>query len=75
MKNAGLVSPDTVDFNRTKSIMLVSQRVGKDLWRQVFRVTFSLKAGGKIEAIVINEASADECSMSAPQIYVVSKVF
>lgn len=53
--------------------MIVSQRIGRDLWRQVFRVTFPLKSGRKIEAIVVSDTSVEECSMGTVQIFLVSK--
>jgi hypothetical protein len=62
----------SVDFTGRRSI--VSRRVGKNLWRQVFRVTFSLKSGTNVQAVVVSDASSDECSMSDAQVFLVSKV-
>jgi hypothetical protein len=59
--------------NAAKAEWIASQRIGKNLWRQVFRVTFPLKSGDKIEAIVMNGASAGECSLGPTQIFLVSK--
>ena len=73
LKNAGLITNSKVDFNHVKSRTIVSQRIGQDLWRQVFRVTFLLKSGRKLEAIVVSDASSDECSMSDPQVFLISK--
>jgi hypothetical protein len=73
LKNDGALSPENVDFKRSQSRMIASQRIGKKLWRQVFRVTFPLKSGDKIEAIVMNGASAGECSLGPTQIFLVSK--
>jgi len=73
LKDAGVLTPEAVDFDHTTSRMLVSERIRQNLWRQVFRVTFPLKNGGKVEAIVINDASQEECSMTAPEVFLVSK--
>ena len=73
LKNAGVLTPEKVDFAHRKSRIVASQRIGKDLWRQVFHVTFPLKSGRKVETIVVSDASTEECSMSAPQIFLVSK--
>jgi hypothetical protein len=53
--------------------MIASQRINKHLWRQVFHVTYPLMSGRKVEAIVVNNASYEECSEGGTQIYVVSK--
>ena len=73
LKNAGILTPEKVDFAHRQSRMIASQRIGKDLWRQVFRVTFPLKSGRMIEAIVVSDGSTEECSMSSPQIFLVAK--
>jgi hypothetical protein len=75
LKNSGAVTNDSVDFKRVKSTTIVSEKIGKDLWRQVFHVTFPLKSGNPVEALVVSDASSEECSMSTPQIYLVSKAF
>ena len=73
LKNAVKLTSDNVDFSHVKSIAIVSQRIGKDLWRQVFRVTYPLKTGHRVEAIVVSDASSEECSMSSPQIFIVKE--
>jgi hypothetical protein len=75
LKDAGVVTPETVEFDHVTSRVIASQRIRQNLWRQVFRVTFPLKSGGKVEAIIVNDASKEECSMSAPQVFLVSKQF
>jgi len=47
--------------------------MGGNLWHQVYLVTFFKKFGEKIEAIVIHDASDEECSMTDVDIYVVSQ--
>ena len=73
LKNADALTNENVDFTRVKSSTIVSQRIGKDLWRQVFRVAFPLKSGSTVEAIVVSDASSEECSMSDAQIFLVSR--
>jgi len=73
MKNEGLLTNESVRWKQVQSRTIASQRIGKNLWRQIFRVTYPLTTGRKIEAIVVEEVSFDECSMSNPQIFLVSK--
>jgi hypothetical protein len=73
MKNAGLVNNPDIDFSNTKTTRLASQQIGKDLWHQVYRVTFTKPSGASIEAIAVHDASIEECSMSGVEVFVVSK--
>jgi hypothetical protein len=73
LKNAGVVDNTTIDFSKTKTVRLASEKIGKDLWRQVYLVTFTKNSGGHITAIAIHNASNEECSMSGVEIFVVSK--
>lgn len=73
MKNAGLVDNSSIDFSKTKAVRLASQRIGKDLWRQVYDVTYTKKSGDTIEAIAVHDASTEECSMTGVDVYVISR--
>jgi hypothetical protein len=73
LKNAGLADNGSVDFSKTKTVRIASEEVGKDLWRQVYHVTFTTKAGGALDTIVVHDASSDECSTSGVEVFVVSK--
>jgi hypothetical protein len=73
LKNAGLIYNDTTDFTKTKVVRLASEKIGKDLYRQVHLVIFTEKSGNKIEVITVNDASHEECSMSGVEVFVVSK--
>lgn len=73
LKNAGMTDNGEVDFSKTKTVRIASERIGKDLWRQVYDVTFTEHSGRKIEAIAVHEASREECSMSGVELYVVSR--
>jgi hypothetical protein len=73
LKNAGLTDNDKVDFTKTRTVRLASEKIGKDLYRQIHHVVFTEKTGGTIEVITSNDASSEECSMSSVEVYVVSK--
>ena len=74
LKNAGELNNEEIDFTKTKTIRLASEEVCKDLWHQVYFVTFFKKSGDKIQAVVVHDASIEECSMTGVQVYVVSRV-
>lgn len=73
LKNAGLTDNNKLDFTKTKTVRIASERIGKDLYRQVHFVVFTVKAGGTIKVITSNQASSEECSMSGVEVFVVSK--
>lgn len=72
LKNAGITDNSQLDFARTQVVLIASQKIGKDLYRQVHRVTYVRHDGTTIEAIAVNDASHVECSMSGVQVYVTS---
>ena len=72
LKNAGLADNRSINFSKTKTVRLASEKVSKDLWHQVYHVTFAKKSGGAIDAIAIHDASQEECSMSGVEVFVVS---
>jgi hypothetical protein len=69
LKNAGVIRSPEIDFERTASREIASQKIAPDRWRQVFEVTFHRKDGGKIEAIAVSDASSGECSMGEVTVY------
>lgn len=73
LKDVGLIDNENLDFTKTKSIRLASEKKGKDLYRQLHLVTFTEKSGRTIEVITSNDASNVECSMSGVQVFVISK--
>ncbi len=73
LKNARLTDNDLVDFSKTKTDRLASQRIGKDLYRQIHHVVFTEKSGKTIEVITSNDASNAECSMSGVRVFLVSQ--
>lgn len=75
LKNAGVLVNEEVDFTRTAVHQIASQRIGKDLYRQVFKVVFHLKDGKLVQAIAVSDASKEECSMSRVTVYRISDTF
>lgn len=58
---------------RIKSTRLASEKIGKDLYRQIHRVVFTNASGKSVIVITNNDASSKECSMSGLEVYIVSK--
>jgi hypothetical protein len=73
LKNAGITTNDRVDFSRTRGVRIASEKIGQDLWHQVYDIQFKEKSGHVIEVIAVHDASKKECSMTEPTIYVVSQ--
>jgi hypothetical protein len=73
MKNAGLADSANIDSSKTTTVRLASEKKGKDLWHQVYYVTFTKKSGEVLDAIAVHDASLDDCSMSGVEVFVVSK--
>ncbi len=73
LKNDGLLKPDEIDFSKTQTTRLASERLRNDLWHQVYLVSFTSRSGERIQAIVVHDASMEECSMTGVQVFVVSK--
>lgn len=73
LKNAGVLRSEEVDFTKTSVARLASERVGKNLYRQVHLVRFMKTTGEQVSAIAVNEVSRQECSMSGVDVYLVSQ--
>ena len=73
LKNAGITNNENVDFSKTKTVRIASEKTGKDLYHQVYEVTYTERSGRTIDAIVVADASYTECSMNQPEIFVVSQ--
>jgi hypothetical protein len=73
LKNAGLIDNNTTDFKKTKVIRLASEKIGRDLYRQIHHISFTEKSGNIIEVITSNDASNVECSMSGVTVFVISR--
>ena len=72
LKNAGMTNNENIDFSKTKTVRLASEKTGKDLYHQVYDVTFTEYSGRTIEGIAIHDASDEECSMTGIELFVVS---
>ena len=72
LKNSGLTSNELLDFSKTKTVRLASQQIEENLFRQVHLITFTEKSGKTIQAITVNDASHEECSMSEGAVFVVN---
>ncbi len=73
LKNAGVTNNDKVDFTKTKTVRMASQKIGKELYHQVYYVTLTEHSGRTIEAIAVHDASNEECSMTGVELFVVSQ--
>lgn len=73
LKNAGALDNSGLDFSETKVTRLASEKIGKDLYRQVHLVKFVKHSGEAVLAMTVNEVSSQECSMSGVDVYLVSK--
>jgi len=75
MKDAGIVTNDQLDFKKNHVEKISLRKIGKDLYRQVHLVTFERKNHKLVQAVVMNDASSDECAMGNTQIFVISQTF
>jgi hypothetical protein len=73
LKNAGVTDSGNVDFSKTKTARIASQKIEKDLYHQVYDVTFTTLSGRKIETIVVIDASQEDCSSDDTDVFLVSK--
>ncbi|QAU23553.1 hypothetical protein EO087_05765 [Dyella sp. M7H15-1] len=73
LKNAGITDPTKLDESKTKAMLLASEKVGTDLYRQIYDITFYEKSGVTVQVITNSEASSSECSMSGVDVYVVAR--
>jgi hypothetical protein len=69
LKNEGIIANEEVDFSRTAVQQIASQRIKRNLYRQVFRIAFHLNNGRLVQAIAVSDASKEECSISGVTIY------
>jgi hypothetical protein len=74
MKNAKMVDIADLDESKTQAKPVAIQQIGKDLYRQVYDITFHSKSGKTIHVVTINDASSKECSMSDVKVYQVSEI-
>lgn len=73
LKNLNIVSPKNIDYDKTKTVLLSSQKIGDDLDKEIHHITFYKKNGKKVEVITVNDTSSEECSMSGVDVYLINK--
>jgi hypothetical protein len=71
LKDNGLTTNDKLDFNKTTSVRIASEKIAKDIYRQVHLITYVEKKGKVFQLITINNASLEECSMSDVEVYLI----
>ena len=75
LKECRLGAPRASITRRPRQFALASEKIDKDLWRQVYDVKYEKTSGELLEAIVVHEASSDECSMGGGDVFLVSRHF
>jgi hypothetical protein len=73
LRDAGALD-NGIDFSKTKTVRLASEKIGDDRYRQIHQVTFVRNDGRELKVITSNVASHEECSMSGVEVFVVSKL-
>ena len=61
--------PDLLDHSKPTVKLLASEKIGKDLYRQIHLVRFVKKTGEPVSAITVNEALHQECSTTEADVY------
>lgn len=74
LQGGGLLDAGQIDESGTRAERLASEKVGKDLWNQIYFVRFKLRTGKTVEAIARVSASSAPDMRSGPVVYVVSRV-
>ncbi|QGZ61646.1 hypothetical protein [Paraburkholderia acidisoli] len=75
LTEAGLTASEKLDDAKTTAVRLASEQIGRDLYQQIYRITFHEKGGQSIEVVTNSQASSKECSMGSVDVFVVSKQF
>ena len=73
LRGAGLVDSSMGDSTLTKVTRIASEKIGKDLYRQVHLIEFRNASGKGVTVMTVNDASSRECSMSEVSVYLVSQ--
>jgi hypothetical protein len=69
LKNEGVLTPEKTLHSKTKVSRLVSEQIGKDLFRQVHEITFFEKSGKEVQVMTVSDSSQEECSMGEVTVY------
>jgi len=73
LKNSGITNNEKINFTKTITTRLASEKISKNIYRQIHYITFTENSGNEIKVITSNESSNEECSMSKVKVYVISK--
>ena len=75
LKKAGIVDIIDLDESKTKITLLASEKKAKGLYTQIYHFIFYDEKGNSYEIITKNDASYEECSMTAADVYLISKSY
>ncbi|TOM30018.1 hypothetical protein CGH78_24660 [Vibrio parahaemolyticus] len=75
LTNNNIFSKSEVLHGNTVVVRMASEIVDSDVYRQIHHITFTLKSGRKIAVITSNEASSEECSLGAVDVFLIERVF
>ncbi len=73
LKNDGALDPATLDQTAAKATLLAAQPAGRGVYKEIYDITYREKGGRTVEVLTASEASNEECSMSAVDVWVISK--
>ncbi len=73
LKNTGLTHNYKTVHDRVSVKQVASQRLGKDLYRQVHRISLPQVSAEPIQVLTVSDASSQECSMGAVEVFVVTR--
>ena len=73
LQREGIVDIINLDESKTKSTLLASEKKAKGLYTQIYHFIFYDEKGNSYEIITKNDASYEECSMTAADVYLISK--
>ena len=73
LQNAGIVKMSELDHRKTKAVPVAIEKIGDDLYRQIYEITWYSKSGQQFRTITINDASSQECSITGVTMYMVSR--
>lgn len=73
LKNLGLVNNYNIDFSKTKTTRLLSEKIGNDLYKQMYFVRYFYTNGNTIDVLAMHNASDKELSMSDVEIFIISE--
>ena len=73
LQNAGIVAIENINESKTKITLLASEKKAKGLYTQIYHFIFYDTTGNTYETITKNDASYEECSETAADVYLISK--